>query len=155
MVNTPNVGCPNPHRVASYNFVGNKFCKPSVNDCLYSKLPLLPFFTFLGCFHFSSVAGVFIFYLSLVFSFVTLLSCFIFHLFRVVLCWCTASAAGLRELFYSQAFFTLHSFPTFGTAYFIKALMGDDSSSLKVAGAPTEVQNTNSAHQCSAKGISW
>ena len=24
-VNTPNVGCSNPHRVASYNFIRNKF----------------------------------------------------------------------------------------------------------------------------------
>ena len=120
----------------------------------FSPFQRFHFSLFSGVFIFSSVAGVFIFYLSLVFSFVTLLSCFIFHLFRVFLCWCTASAAGLRELFYSQAFFTLHSFPSFGTAYFIKAPMGDDSSSLKVAGPPTEVQNTNSAHQCSAKGIS-
>ena len=32
-VYTANVGFSNPHRVASYNFLRNKFCKPSVNDC--------------------------------------------------------------------------------------------------------------------------
>ena len=57
-------------------------------------------------------------------------------------------------IFYPQEFFTLRSFPTF------PASLGARSSSLKVAGPPTEVWNTHPAHlfvwikQCSAKGIS-
>ena len=37
-----------------------------------------------------------------------------------LLCCCTVSATD----FYSQAIFTLHSFPTFGTSSFIKASLG-------------------------------
>ena len=32
-VYTPNIGCLNPLRAAFCNFIRNKFCKPSINDC--------------------------------------------------------------------------------------------------------------------------
>ena len=70
-------------------------------------------------------------------------SCFFFHyfLFRCfhftnflyhdcfllgtsLLCCCTASTTDLREFFYSEALFTLHSFPTFGTACFYQGFPG-------------------------------
>ena len=71
-------------------------------------------FTFLGCFHYSPFSSVFIFHLSRPLSFLTFLARFIFHLFRVFFFCCTASATDLRKFFfYSQAFFTLHPFPTF------------------------------------------
>ena len=56
------------------------------------------------------------------------------------------STTDLRELFYSQALFTLHSFLTFGTTCFYQGFPGAGSSSLKVAGPPTEVRNTDPAH---------
>ena len=31
-VYAPNVGCSNPHRLVSFNFTHNKFCKSSIND---------------------------------------------------------------------------------------------------------------------------
>ena len=71
-----------------------------------------------------------------------------------------------------RAFFTLHSFPTFGATLaapttqlhqpaFIKTSLATSSSALKVPRPPTEVRNRDPAHlfvwitQYSAKGISW
>ena len=65
-----------------------------------------------------------------------------------------------ESIFYSQAFFILISFPTFGTTCFYQGFSWSDSFSLKVAGPSTEVRNTDSTHlfvwitPCSAKGIS-
>ena len=76
------------------------------------------FFTFLRCFHFSPFSGVSIFHISRVFSFshfsgvsfFTFFGCFCVAVSRVVRIW--------ESFLYSQAFFTLHSFPTFGTTCF-------------------------------------
>ena len=51
-----------------------------------------------------------------------------------------------ESVFYSQAFLTLSSFPTFGTTCFYKGFTGAGKISLKVLGPPTEVQNTDLAH---------
>ena len=56
--------------------------------------------------------------------------CFLFwfHVFIsptfFTLCCCTASAANLREFFYSHVYFTLHSFPTFDTTCFYQGFPG-------------------------------
>ena len=31
-VYTPNTGCSNPHKIVSFNFIHNKFCKPYIRD---------------------------------------------------------------------------------------------------------------------------
>ena len=113
--------------------------------------------------HVSPSSGVFIFQLSRVFSFspfwdvsmfhfsrisfFDFLRCFIFHLFRVFLCCCTSTATNLGEHFLlSGTFFTLHSFLTFGTTCFYQGFPGGSSSSLKIAGPPSEFRNTDPAH---------
>ena len=66
-----------------------------------------------------------------------------------------------ESVFYSPAFFTLPSFPTFGTTCFYQGFPGSRNSSLKVAGPPINVQNTDSPllfvwiTQCSSKSINW
>ena len=126
---------------------------------------------FLGCFHLTKFLTINVFLSSTSF-----------------LCCCTASATDLRELFLLsgifyltrlphichstisamdlRAFFTLSCFLLYTPSQylvqpaFIKASLGAGSSSLKVAGPPIEVWNTDPAHlfvwitQCSAKGIS-
>ena len=106
-------------------------------------LPLLGVssFTFLGCFHFSPSSvfhfspflGVFIFHLSQVFSFFTFLRCFHFSpfsgasFFTFFECFCVAVQQVLQiweTFFYSQAFVTLHSFPTFSTICFYQCFLG-------------------------------
>ena len=81
------------------------------------------FFTFHGCCHFSPFSGV-----------------SIFQLFRVFLCCCTESATDLR-LFLSYTSSRHLTQPAF-----IKASLEAGSSSLKVAGPPTEVRNTDPAN---------
>ena len=65
-----------------------KFCFfPSRNPQGFSFVTFfsVSLFTFLGCFHFSPILGVFIFHLSQVFPFFSFLKCFIFHLFQCFL----------------------------------------------------------------------
>ena len=54
---------------------------------------------------------------------------------------------------YSQAFFTLHSFPTFGTICFYQGLPGARTLALKVAGLSTEVWNTDSTHLFESQSV--
>ena len=51
-----------------------------------------------------------------------------------------------RTFFYARRFFTLHSFPTFGTTAFIKTSLRVGSSSLKVVRPLAEVRKTDPAH---------
>ena len=62
---------------------------------------------FFGCFHFAN----FLYH-----------DCFLSG--TPFLCCCTVSATDLGEFFYSQAFFTFHSFPTFGTTCFYQGFPG-------------------------------
>ena len=64
-------------------------------------------FTFLGCFHFSLFSGV---------SFFTFFGSFSVAVPRLLRIW--------ESLFYSQAFFLLHSFPTFDTTCFYQGFSG-------------------------------
>ena len=95
-----------------------------------------------------------------VFSFHQLSSPGLFFVSTSFLCSFTMSAMDLRGIFYSQVFFTLHSFLTFNTNCIYWRFPGADSSTLKVVGPPTEFRNTDLVHlfvwitQCSAKGIS-
>ena len=65
-----------------------------------------------------------------------------------------------ERFFYSQVFFTLHSFSTFGTTCCHQGFPGAGSSTSKDASSPTEVRNTDLALlfvwiiECSAKGLS-
>ena len=65
-----------------------------------------------------------------------------------------------ESFFYSHAFFTLHSLPKFDITCFYQGFPGAGSFSLKVAGPPTKVRNTDPVHlfvwitQFSAKDIS-
>ena len=72
-------------------------------------------FSLFQVFHSWPFSSVFIFHPSRVFSLFIFLRCCIFNLFWEFFCCCTASTTDWRKLFYSQAFFTLHSFPTFCT----------------------------------------
>ena len=83
-------------------------------------------------------------------------------LFCQLLCFCAVVPRMLRiweSFFYSKAFFTLHSFRTFGTTCFYQGIPGAGNSAMNIAGLPTEVRKTDPAHlfvwitQCSAKGI--
>ena len=75
-------------------------------------------------------------------------------------CFCTASASDLRECFYPKAFFTLHSFPTFGacttTTYFSRLLWSNQLNlkitrasgySLKYISAPTVCLKHTTIHK--------
>ena len=112
---------------------------------------------FFRCFYFTTVLTI----VFPVFSFhQLLLPCLFFVMYFVfVLLYCECYGFG-RAFFYSQAIFTLHSFLTFGSTCFYQGFLGAGSSTLKIAGPPTEVRNTDPAHlfiwitQCSAKGIS-
>ena len=48
-----------------------------------------------------------------------------------------------RAFFYSQAFFTLHCVPKFGTTCFYQGFPGAGNSAFKVAGPSTDVRNTD------------
>ena len=100
-------------------------------------------------------------------DFIIVFRVFSFHqvslprLFFQVLRFCAVAPWVLwiwKSFFYSQVFFVLYSFPTFGITCFYPGLPGSGSSALKIAGPPTEVPNTKLAHlivlvtQCSAKG---
>ena len=54
---------------------------------------------------------------------------------------------------YSQVFFTLHSFLTFGTICFYQGLPGARTLALKVAGLSTEVWNTDSTHLFESQSV--
>ena len=82
---------------------------------IYDYFRVFSSFTFPGCFYFSPFSVAFIFHPTRVFSHFIFLRCCIFNLFREFFCCCTASTTDWRKFFYSQAFFTLHSFPTFRT----------------------------------------
>ena len=118
-------------------------------------------FTFLGCFHYLPFSSVFIFHLSRPLSFLTFLGRFIFHLFRVFFFCCTASATNLRKFFFLLSgvfYFTplphicrstasatdLRELFLLSSIFYLTVLPG--SSSLKVAGPPTEVRNTDPGH---------
>ena len=71
---------------------------------------------FFRCFHFSSPIFTTVFQgFSLLIAFFHVTSFAASLSGTSFLCCCTARATDLRGLFYSQAFFTLHSFPTFAT----------------------------------------
>ena len=115
-------------------------CICSIDHCFFRCFYLTTVFE---CFHFNDFL---------------LRDCFFVRYFAFELL--DKSATDLRSFFYSQAFFTLHSFATFGTTCLYQSFPGASSSVLKVAGPPTEVRNTDPAHlfvwitQCSAKDIS-
>ena len=144
------------------------FSIPSLKTLvLFLGEPLQVFnYCFFGCFVspsiFTIVFGCFHCWLYLFTS--LFLLCYDF--FYQALCSCVVIPRKLR------AFFTLHSFPTYGATLaapttqlhqpaFIKTSLATSSSALKVPRPPTEVRNRDPAHlfvwitQYSAKGISW
>ena len=95
-----------------------KWKKPTLKKFLIFQETELSHISPFGRFHFSPFSGVSIFHISRVFSFshfsgvsfFTFFGCFCVAVSRVVRIW--------ESFLYSQAFFTLHSFPTFGTTCF-------------------------------------
>ena len=90
----------------------------------FSIFPCFPFFMF-------SFLQIFLLLIAFVYFTVSLLfvTYFVFVLLHLVLrIW--------KSIFYYHAFFTLHSFPTFGTICFYQGFPGTDSSALKAAGFP-------------------
>ena len=137
-------------------------------SCFFLGKPLAFFITFssdvlifFSCFHF------FMFLFLQMFSGVFIIDCIFslhcFFTFCEVLRFCAVVSKVLRiweSFFYSQAFFALHPFSTFGPTCFYQGFPEAGSTALKIAGPPTEVRNTDPAHllvriiQFSAKGIS-
>ena len=134
----------------------------------YFKTLVLFFFSF--SFLFAFISYRFYFFLS---AFFLVFNSFCFRFFRYFLLLIAFDHFTVSSLFvllpwvlriwksilYSLVFFTLQTFPTFGTTCFYQGFPGGGSSFLKVAGLPTEVQNTDPTHlffliiQCSA--IIW
>ena len=116
---------------------------------------VFPCFTFLRCFHFSTFSGVFIFTFLGCFHVSLFSDDFIFRLSQVfhfspfsgvfVLLYLDRYRFG-RAFFTFRHFFTVHSFLTFGTTCFYQGFPGGSSSSLKIAGPPSEFRNTDRAH---------
>ena len=107
----------------------------------FSGEPLV--FSVFSCFHFHMFSFLRILLLLIVIVHFTLsllfLTYFVFVLLpRLLLIW--------ENVFYSDAFFTLHSFPTFGTTCLYQVFPRAGSSALKVAGFPTDVRNTDPVH---------
>ena len=73
-------------------------------------------------------------------------SFFTVTVFCQVLRFCVVVPRMLRiweSFFYSQAFFTLHCVPKFGTTCFYQGFPGAGNSAFKVAGPSTDVRNTD------------
>ena len=87
------------------------------SGCFVSPLVLLLFFE---CFHFSKFL-----YRDCFLSGASFLPC------------CTRVLRIWESFFHSSAFFTLHSFPAFGTNCFYQGFPGKSFSALKVAGSST------------------
>ena len=107
----------------------------------FSGEPLV--FSVFSCFHFYMFSFLRIPLLLIVIVHFTLsllfLTYFVFVLLpRLLLIW--------ENVFYSDAFFTLHSFLTFGTTCLYQVFPRADSSALKVARFPTDVRNTDPVH---------
>ena len=107
----------------------------------FSGEPLV--FSVFSCFNFYMFSFLRILLLLIVIVHFTLsllfLTYFVFVLLpRLLLIW--------ENVFYSDAFFTLHSFLTFGTTCLYQVFPRADSSALKVAGFPTDVRNTDPVH---------
>ena len=107
----------------------------------FSGEPLV--FSVFSCFNFYMFSFLRILLLLIVIVHFTLsllfLTYFVFVLLpRLLLIW--------ENVFYSDAFFTLHSFLTFDTTCLYQVFPRADSSALKVAGFPTDVRNTDPVH---------
>ena len=107
----------------------------------FSGEPLV--FSVFSCFHFYMFSFLRILLLLIVIVHFTLsllfLTYFVFVLLpRLLLIW--------ENVFCSDAFFTLHSFPTFGTTCLYQVFPRAGSSALKVAGFSTDVRNTDPVH---------
>ena len=116
----------------------------------------LSFMTIFECFHLSPFPGVFIFHLSLLLSYFTLLGCFHFSSFSGVAFltfFGSFSVAVRRVLRIGESFFTLRPFLPYTPSRhfaqqsaFIMTSLGACSSSFKVVGPPNEVRNADPAH---------
>ena len=118
---------------------------PKLKKLLFLGEPLRVFHhCFFRGFHFSPLIFTTVFRVfSLLIAFFHVTNFVAFLSGTSLLCCCTVSATDLRGLFfYSQAFLPYTPSQHLAQSAFIMASLGVDSSSLKAAGPPTEVRNS-------------
>ena len=112
----------------------------------------LGFFNF-SCFHFLSflflvvfTSSRFHFFMSSFLKMFSLLFAFFYFTVSSLLLLLLRALRIGENVFNSSVFFTLHSFPTYGTTCLYEGLPRAESSALNVAGLSTEVRNTDLVH---------
>ena len=115
---------------------------------LFCVFRVFHFFVFLFLFVFISYCFHFFLFLVII---VFISSCFHFSQFLVLFVFVPSDVSSLLRCYhecygFEKAFFTLRRFLSYTPSCVYQGFPGTGSSALKVAGLPTEVQNTDPSH---------